>query len=302
MNKPTLVFSNNQYVNNKKISNNMVKSKLITNLKKAEKILNQNKFKQLQTDLLLNLKNNNSIVVNINSKNNYKYEIYNGGSDINNTKPSDIKNNSKKPIVEENVVEEDEYIQKTNSNSKSNPLTEESSSENSSSTDESLNSEEQVKQEPISESTEIKEESESNTTDTTDTTDTTNTTNTSLHTPSILPKSNTITNTITNTTITESTVNDASKNTSQNKPWYKIWGGKREKYDQYDQQTYMVDSDDEDEESFIDKAKLNNKKYLSSLNVNKLRDIMREREMKLSKNGSYLKKNDMIKQIQKNNK
>ena len=63
--------------------------------------------------------------------------------------------------------------------------------------------------------------------------------------------------------------------------------------------TYMMNSDDSDEESFIDKAKLNNKKYLKSLNVLELRDIMRGNNMKISKNGTYLKKNIMVNQIQK---
>ena len=62
-----------------------------------------------------------------------------------------------------------------------------------------------------------------------------------------------------------------------------------------------MDSYDSDEESLILNAKqLSDKKFLTSLNVNDLRDIMRKHNMKLSKNGNYLKKNEMIKNIKKN--
>ena len=62
----------------------------------------------------------------------------------------------------------------------------------------------------------------------------------------------------------------------------------------------MFDSDESDEESLIDKAKLTNKKYLKTLKVNDLREIMRYNNIKLSKNGSYLNKNEMITKISKN--
>jgi len=68
----------------------------------------------------------------------------------------------------------------------------------------------------------------------------------------------------------------------------------------HDNQTYLFDSNDSDEESLIfNKKNLSNKKFLNTLNVNTLKDIMRNNNMKLSKNGHYLKKNEMIKNIKK---
>ena len=65
--------------------------------------------------------------------------------------------------------------------------------------------------------------------------------------------------------------------------------------------TYILESDDDDEEFLINNNKnLKNKKYLNSLNVNELRGIMKNNNMKVSNNGSYYRKNDMIKLIQKN--
>jgi len=71
-------------------------------------------------------------------------------------------------------------------------------------------------------------------------------------------------------------------------------------YDSETEQTYMVEADDSDEESFVDKANFKNKKYLTSLNVSDLREIMRYNNMKLSKNGAYLNKKTMVNQISKN--
>ena len=69
----------------------------------------------------------------------------------------------------------------------------------------------------------------------------------------------------------------------------------------YDDQTYLFDEADSDEESLIDNAKqLKDKKYLNSLNVNELRSIMKDNNLQVSKKGSYLKKNEMIKAIKKN--
>ena len=69
----------------------------------------------------------------------------------------------------------------------------------------------------------------------------------------------------------------------------------------YDDQTYLFDEADSDEESLIDNAKqLKDKKYLKSLNVSELRSIMKDNNLQVSKKGSYLKKNEMIKVIKKN--
>lgn len=308
MNKATLVFSNNQYVNNKKISNNMIKSKLITNLKKAEKLLSQNKFKELQTDLLINLKNNNSIVVNINGKNNYKYEIYNGGNSTNNTNNTNSKNSSKNNTIER---DDDEYIptqNKINESSKSttNTITNTTTNKtmNNTNTTSITHTEESdpTKSTDSIESTtetddlESTNSSQKETSDNIPKTPETNNTEEIQETPSILPK-----NTLTEESITNNSTKTNQTNTTESKSWFSgiFSGGKNDDNDSDNDQTYLIDSDSDDEESFIDKAKLNNKKYLNTLNVNKLRDIMRNNELKLSKNGSYLKKNEMIKQIQK---
>jgi hypothetical protein len=64
--------------------------------------------------------------------------------------------------------------------------------------------------------------------------------------------------------------------------------------------TYLFDSDDDDEESLIENAKyLKSKKYLNSLTVNELKQHMKKNNIKLSVNGSYYRKNEMIKLIQK---
>jgi hypothetical protein len=62
----------------------------------------------------------------------------------------------------------------------------------------------------------------------------------------------------------------------------------------YDTKTYIMDSDSDGEESFIPK-----KKYLEKLNVSSLKNIMTNNHIKKSKNGILLKKNEMIKSIQK---
>ena len=98
---------------------------------------------------------------------------------------------------------------------------------------------------------------------------------------------------------------DDEQSKTESKSWWSsiFSGGDNSNDDSYDseiEQTYMMESYDSDEESFIDKAKLNSSKYLKTLNVKDLRDIMRDNNMKLSKNGLYLKKKEMISKITKN--
>ena len=64
-------------------------------------------------------------------------------------------------------------------------------------------------------------------------------------------------------------------------------------------QTYLVEPDDSDEESLIQNAIELTKKNLEKLTVNDLRDIMREKKLTLSKNGTYYTKNEMIKKLVK---
>ena len=60
-----IMFSKNG--NNK----NYIKSKIISNLKKIEKLIDEKKFKNLQKDLIINLRENNIVDVII-KNNNYK--------------------------------------------------------------------------------------------------------------------------------------------------------------------------------------------------------------------------------------
>jgi hypothetical protein len=66
-----------------------------------------------------------------------------------------------------------------------------------------------------------------------------------------------------------------------------------------DTQTYFIDSDSEDESIFsqkIDKNKLS-KKILNNMTILELKNIMREKNLKLSDHGVPLKKQEMIKSI-----
>ena len=68
----------------------------------------------------------------------------------------------------------------------------------------------------------------------------------------------------------------------------------------FDEKTYLFDTDS-DEESLIDNAKnMKNRKYLNNLNVQELRDIMKSNNLKVSNNGSYLRKKIMVKKILNN--
>jgi len=66
----------------------------------------------------------------------------------------------------------------------------------------------------------------------------------------------------------------------------------------FDTQTYFIDSDSEDE-SIISKPTKMTKKILTNLTILELKEIMREKNLKLSMNRIPLKKIDMIKSIMK---
>jgi hypothetical protein len=76
-------------------------------------------------------------------------------------------------------------------------------------------------------------------------------------------------------------------------------------YDENDSnnQTYLLDSDESDEESLIEiamsKIKLEDIKSvdLKKLNIYELRNILRSKELTISKNGVYLTKKELIKKI-----
>ena len=69
-----IIFSN--YSNNKKTSLNILKNRIISNLKNIEKQLPKNIYLDLKKNLLPYLKNNNTVRVYI-SNDNYRIEINN---------------------------------------------------------------------------------------------------------------------------------------------------------------------------------------------------------------------------------
>ena len=66
-----------------------------------------------------------------------------------------------------------------------------------------------------------------------------------------------------------------------------------------DTQTYFIDSDSEDESIFSQKKDKLSKKILNNMTILELKNIMREKNLKLSDHGVPLKKQDMIKSILK---
>jgi len=201
-NEISIVFSSNNITNIGKISNNYLKSKIISNLKKAESILDEPKFLNLKKDLINYLKDNNTINVVIN-ENNYKIDEIKESNKI-----YSIKSEELEPVNHDNK----------SINSNDSTYIEKSDDEITEYEDDELNDE----------------------------------------------------------------LND-------------------KKYDIVDEHTCLFDSDlYDEEESIIDNAlKIKDENYLKPLNINELRNIMKNNNLKISKNGIYLKKKDMIKEIKK---
>jgi hypothetical protein len=334
-NQTVLVFSNSNYINNKKVSNNKVKSNIISNLKKAEKVLADNKYKKLQTDLILNLKNNNTIIVNI-KNNNYKYDIYNssgGNSSFTNTNTNTNINESDEYIPttiggsslsDESDIQEEQTIpvstvelsEPSSTQESSEPVSTQESSEPVSTQESSepvsmQESSQQVSTQESLEQSSTQESLEQSSTQKSSEPVSTPESSHPVSTQSIpIQESSELSSTQLSTQpvstqsmpIQQSTelssIQDNKKNVSKGF-WESIFSGGDKNEDSDNEQTYLVDSDDSDEESFIDNAKLKNKKYLNSLNVQKLKTIMKDNHMQIFKNGSYIKKNEMIKSIQK---
>ena len=63
--------------------------------------------------------------------------------------------------------------------------------------------------------------------------------------------------------------------------------------------TAVFDDDDQDEDLMDHIRNMRSKKYLKSLNNGQLRDIMKTNNLKITNNGSYLGKDQMIKSIKK---
>ena len=311
---------------NKKLSYNQIKSSIITKLREANKILNEESFNKLRKELILNINSNKSFI---------------GGSS----------SNTIELFPEIQSKETDEYIVKSKLPKESSANTKYVSVVNKSKEDETEESESKEVETEESESKEGKtEESESNEgeTEESESKDGENNKIKTIESESnegetVVSKSNEDENNKIKTVVNESnegennkikTVLSESKEGENNKiktvvnesnegktvvsksnegkqpnttqpttsSGYFSWlgfGGNNSDEDSDIEQTYMIDSDDSDEESLIDKAKLNSKKYLKSLKVKDLREIMRENKIQLSKNGLYLNKNQMISKISK---
>ncbi len=247
-NNNTIIFSTSNHVNGnnantrkKKISNDLIRSNMIKNLKKAESLLSNDKFKDLQRDLILNLKNADTITVSIDSENN-QYELKNmtGGDNEEVVIEANQQINDTNLLTDDgnkNIIEDNQYVDANDD-----------ANEFNNNIDKKTNTETEVVTEVVTE------------------------------------------------------------NATEDKPFWKKMlglnggGDNIEEEDNDNEQTYMYDMDDSDDESevsLIQSAKLKNKRYLNTLNVNSLRNIMKNNDIRLSKNGSYLRKNEMIKQIQK---
>ena len=286
---------------NKKLSYNQIKSSIITKLREANKILNEESFNKLRKELILNINSNKSFIggsssntielfPEIQSKETDEYIVKSKlpKESSANTKYVSVVNKSKEDETEESESKE---VETEESESKEGKTEESESNEGETEESESKEGENNKIKTIESESNEgennkIKtEESESNEGET-------------VESESNDDESKEV------KTVKGSTFNLSSSGAQQptTSSGYFSWlgfGGNNSDEDSDIEQTYMIDSDDSDEESLIDKAKLNSKKYLKSLKVKDLREIMRENKIQLSKNGLYLNKNQMISKISK---
>ena len=371
----SLTFSNSNYVNNKKISNNVVKSKIISTLKKAEKVLTDEKFKKLQSDLIINLKNNNIVVANI-KNNNYKLDIIGGDISPNlsnkqnpykknyNTLPPSKELTESKPSIKVPIVQPIPHSnQKDELHSEINEITDSPVQSITHSDTQSVTSD-TVTVKPIPYSNQ-KDELHSEIDEITgspvqsithsDTQSVTGTaeSNSENHTQPVtsdtvtvkpIPHSNqkdklhNDTDEITGSPVqsitpsdTESIKSDTETDSPQIidhspqvekkktivnhiKGFFGFKGGNNNNdssessteeslsedsssEESLDTQTYFFDEHESDEESILDKMK--DKKYLNNLNVKDLRSISKTNNLILTKGGSYLKKEQLVKQIQK---
>ena len=361
---------------NKKLSYNQIKSSIITKLREANKILNEESFNKLRKELILNINSNKSFIggsssntielfPEIQSKETDEYIVKSKlpKESSANTKYVSVVNKSKEDETEESESKE---VETEESESKEGKTEESESNEGETEESESKEGENNKIKTVVNESHEgenkkIKtEESESNEGETVESESNddeskevktvkgkTNEDETeeseSNEGETVVSKSNEDENNKIKTVVNESnegennkikTVLSESKEGENNKiktvvnesnegktvvsksnegkqpnttqpttsSGYFSWlgfGGNNSDEDSDIEQTYMIDSDDSDEESLIDKAKLNSKKYLKSLKVKDLREIMRENKIQLSKNGLYLNKNQMISKISK---
>ena len=313
---------------NDSLSNNAIKNRIISNLKKAERLLDNNKFKNLQKDLILNLKENNSINVVIDNDN-YKLEndmsggffnLFFSNKDSEQKKELETENNNYEEInrIENNELEntytggeednqyskdeeEDEDKEEEDEEEKEDEEEEEEEDEEDDKEDEVKKEEEyKVKKEEDEEEDEEEEEDEDEEEeeDEDDKEDE-------------IKKEEDEDDKEEDEDDKEDDKEDNNKDEQNiNKKIRTQYGG--DKYllnndnlsfeDFLDEQTFLFDSYnlDDDEESLIDNAtKLKNNKYLNNLNIHELREIMKNNNLKVTNKGNYLKKTDMIKKIKK---
>jgi len=309
----TLVFSNDQ-----NLSYNQIKSKILSNLSKANKVLDEQTFKKLKQELITNMRNNNNFVVSIDDNGNYsseqaKDDIFSGGL-------SDESNNNNNEEDSESSSEGSSE-QGYHANTEENLLN--SETDDSSSSNESTEVVTEVVPEVVTEVvpevvtevvTEVVPEVVTEVV------------------PEVVPE---VVTEVVPEVVTEVVPEVVTMNLSKRSGDKELFSGElsskentevvpevdtknhyswlnyinpfkggnksdSEDYDSEFEQTYMIESDENDEESFVDNAKLNSTKYLKTLNVKDLRDIMRDNNIQLSKNGLYLKKKEMITKISKN--
>jgi hypothetical protein len=277
-----IYFSNN---NNAKLNNNMFKSNIITKLKNIKEIIdNDNKFFELKSALIELLRKTNDDIKLVVGNNYYNIDTINNIYENNSNESSENKDNSinKIKLYHHRNIEQlsDNSLESLNSNQYIDK-----------SSDESIYSNKFIDKSPFDKSP------------------FTNDSDVSIYSSQFIEKS-TVNNDSNNESIEsnefieKSTVNSDSDNESidSNEFIEKSTVNSAENNNQEDniEQTYLMYSDDSDEESLILNAKqLSDKKFLNSLRVNELRDIMRNNSIMLSKNGHYLKKNEMIKNIKK---
>ena len=322
----TLEFTNHE----ENLSYNQIKNKILSNLNKANKLLDKSSFNKLKKELISNIKSNNKFIVSINEDSTYtsynseKEELF-GGSNVEGTtetKTSNKQHDEKTVQPEEPVKEEDEYVEETASDEESTTQSENGNKkiiDNNLSKEETVQLEEETVQseksnkqhdeetvqseEPMKEEDEYVEETASDEESTTQSENGNKKiidNNLSKEETVQLEEETVQSEKETGSSETNNKQPEEATQESNPSPLWKFFGGNTSLEDSDIEQTYMIDSDESDEESLIDKAKLTNKKYLKSLKVSDLREIMRENHMQLSKKGFYLKKNQMISKISKN--
>ena len=90
-----------------------------------------------------------------------------------------------------------------------------------------------------------------------------------------------------------------TKKPNEEKPWFKFWGGKNNSMDNDSFPSFHTTVfNDSSEDIFMEHMKnMSNKKYLRSLTTQELKDIMRSNHMKVTQNGTYYNKEQMVNKV-----